>query len=182
MEPDTKNPQTIICSGAILKGNIKFGKGCVVHPYARINAEQSGEIIFGDYNIIEDYVTITNNPSKNKEGKLEPKKMTIGSFNLFEVGCSITDCEIGSYNEFGVRSTIPAGCSIQNNFSISPGITMISGYRLPNGYVVFKDGVTRRNALPRQEERERSIKELWAELVRILPSYHTLFPIADGKV
>ena len=49
-------PETKICKGALVKGiqegNVKFGYGCMVHPFAKILTEGNCTITFGDYNII----------------------------------------------------------------------------------------------------------------------------------
>ena len=51
--------KTVICFEAVIKGNVTFGEGCIVHPGAQILAE-GGDIIFGDYNIVEEYARIIN--------------------------------------------------------------------------------------------------------------------------
>lgn len=44
--------QKILVQPLQIIGNVVFGNGCFVHPGTNINAE-GGDIIFGDYNIIE---------------------------------------------------------------------------------------------------------------------------------
>ena len=48
-------PKSVFCHEAVIKGNVIFGEGCIVHPGAQIKAE-GGDIIMGDFNIIEEYV------------------------------------------------------------------------------------------------------------------------------
>ncbi len=74
--------------------NIRFGAGCIVHPYATIKA-LGGDIYFGDYNIIEEKVEIIN--QKRNDGKGQPikKTMKIGNYNMFEVGASVDSTDIG---------------------------------------------------------------------------------------
>ena len=43
----------------MIKGTVHFGEGCIVHPGAQILAE-GGEIIMGDFNIVEEYARIVN--------------------------------------------------------------------------------------------------------------------------
>jgi len=57
----------------------------VVHPSATILAE-GGDIIFGDFCIIEELVVIKNVPRKDKEGNLVKRAMKIGNYNIFECG------------------------------------------------------------------------------------------------
>ena len=79
-------------------------KGCIVQQLASIVADKDCPIIFGDYNIIEEKVYITNKGIKGPDGKNTPTTMKIGSYNLFEIG-AIVDCSnIGSHNKFEQRS------------------------------------------------------------------------------
>ena len=95
-------PTTVICAKAELQGSIHFGEGCIVHPNATIIAE-GGDIIIGDFTIIEEFVKIWNQPRKDKEGNLVKKQMKIGSYNLFECGAQVYSSDIGDLNEFGVK-------------------------------------------------------------------------------
>lgn len=56
-----------------------------MHPFCTISAD-GGDIIIGDYTIIEEYVKIINEPRKDKDGNLAKRQMKIGSFNIFECG------------------------------------------------------------------------------------------------
>ena len=49
----------MFCHEAVIKGNVIFGEGCIVHPGAQLVAE-GGDIILGDYNIVEEYARIVN--------------------------------------------------------------------------------------------------------------------------
>ena len=89
----------------MIKGNVTFGEGCIVHPGAQILAE-GGDIILGDFNIIEEYARIVNQPRKDQAGNVVKRTMRIGSYNSFEVGCVIESSEIGDMNEFGVKSSV----------------------------------------------------------------------------
>lgn len=73
-----------------------------MHLKATIIAE-GGDIIIGDYTIIEEFVKIWNQPRKDKEGNLVKKTMKIGNYNLFEVGAQVYSSDIGDLNEFGVK-------------------------------------------------------------------------------
>ncbi|CAD5206571.1 unnamed protein product [Bursaphelenchus okinawaensis] len=98
---------SFVHSDSILKGEIVFGAGTVVHPYAQIDAGP-GKIIFGTNNIIEENSQIIN--------KDEGKVIIIGNDNIFEVGSNVQASSIGNNNVFGIRSqvapnvTVPDGC------------------------------------------------------------------------
>lgn len=103
-----KAPTTVICAKAELSGNIHFGEGVIVHPMCKISAD-GGDINIGDYTIIEEYVTIVNQPRKDKEGNIVKRTMKIGAYNLFETGTQCSSSDIGDLNEFGVKCQIPPG-------------------------------------------------------------------------
>lgn len=90
-----------------------------MHPNAQIIAE-GGDIIFGDYNIIEEFVKIINQPRKDKEGNVVKRPMKIGSYNLFEVGTQINSTDVGDLNEFGVKCVVPPGSQIGNCCTVTP--------------------------------------------------------------
>ena len=54
-----KIPSVIICDSAEIHGDVNFGDGCIVHPFAFIDA-RGGTITFGENNIIEEYARIAN--------------------------------------------------------------------------------------------------------------------------
>ena len=69
-----------MCYEAVIKGNVTLGEGCIVHPGAQINA-QGGDIIIGDYCIIEEYAKIVNLPRKDQAGNVVKRTMRIGNYN-----------------------------------------------------------------------------------------------------
>jgi dynactin-6 len=103
---------------AEIKGNVIFGDGCIIHPQCTITAE-GGDIIFGDFNIIEEFVNIVNYSRKDASGNIVKKTMRIGNYNLFEVGAVIESTDIGDLNEFGVKSVVMAGSLIGNSCQVN---------------------------------------------------------------
>ncbi|CAB1351877.1 unnamed protein product [Coregonus sp. 'balchen'] len=81
----------VVCVESEIRGDVTIGPRTVVHPKARIIAE-AGPIIIGEGNLIEEQALIINSYPENimpdTEG-VEPKTMTIGINNVFEVGCGI---------------------------------------------------------------------------------------------
>lgn len=76
--------------------NVKVGKGCVINSGSQIIAE-TGEIVIGDYTIIEEGVIIRNN---------QLKRMIIGSYNIIEISCVIENSNIGDCNFFEAKSML----------------------------------------------------------------------------
>jgi len=95
----SRRPQIVICSKSELKGSLSFGDGCVIHPGCVISAE-GGDIVFGEFNIIEERVRIVNRLKKDEKGNPIKRTMRIGSYNTFEVGSYIDSSDIGDMNEF----------------------------------------------------------------------------------
>ena len=108
------SPETKICKGALVKGlqegNVKFGYGCMIHPFANIITEGGSTIIFGDYNIIEEGVTIKACPKVNaKTGKEEPTQMFVGNYNHFKIGSHIENTSVQDFNVIEYRAKIING-------------------------------------------------------------------------
>ena len=97
----------LCCKEAIIsvptetKGRISFGYGCVIHPKARIIIEGDCSVIFGEYNIIEENVTIKAKPKFNSViGADEMMEVYIGNYNHFKVGCYLENTLVNDYNIF----------------------------------------------------------------------------------
>ncbi|KAG9346905.1 hypothetical protein JZ751_005832 [Albula glossodonta] len=82
----------VVCVESEIRGDVTIGPRTVVHPKARIIAE-AGPIVIGEGNLIEEQALIINSHPENimpdTEG-VEPKTMTIGTNNVFEVNT----CEV----------------------------------------------------------------------------------------
>ena len=141
-----------------------------------------GDITIGDYTIIEEFVTIINQPRKDKEGNFVKRTMKIGNYNLIECGTQINSSDIGDLNEFGVKCAVPPGSQIGNCCTISPMLTLPSNTRLPNYSVYYKEGVIRKDLQPREESRRQNIKEMSFALASILPKQNAIRNIGpDGQ-
>ena len=117
----------------------------MVHPYAQIIAE-GGDIIFGEYCIIEERAKIINRVMKDEKGQPIRRDMRIGSYNVFEVYSVVESSDIGDLNEFQVRSIVQEGCKIENFCQVSACMAVPSGTHLPTYSVVYDEkGNTRLN-------------------------------------
>ena len=108
MKPECKEGYKII-----------FGEGCIVHPTAQIRAE-CGDIFFGDYNIVEEQVVITNR-GKNEDGTHTPVALVIENSNYFGSGSHIDTCKIGNANVFEPKSLVGYGTEVGNNCTVKAG-------------------------------------------------------------
>ena len=65
--------------------------------------------------------------------------MHIGSYNLFEAGCTISTSEIGDMNEFSNKCFVEDNCKIGNCCTIGPKVALPVGSRLGDNIIVFED-------------------------------------------
>ncbi|KAM9407883.1 dynactin subunit 6 isoform 2-T2 [Salvelinus alpinus] len=110
----------VVCVESEIRGDVTIGPRTVVHPKARIIAE-AGPIIIGEGNLIEEQALIINSYAENimpdTEG-VEPKTMTIGINNVFEVGCVSQALKIGDNNvieskaDLGKNVILTSGCIV----------------------------------------------------------------------
>ncbi|KAG7243361.1 hypothetical protein INR49_011817 [Caranx melampygus] len=110
----------VVCVESEVRGDVTIGARTVVHPKARIIAEV-GPIVIGEGNLIEEQALIINSYPENimpdTEG-VEPKTMTIGANNVFEVGCVSQALKIGDNNvieskaDLGRNVILTSGCII----------------------------------------------------------------------
>lgn len=92
-------------------GKVSFGLGCVIHPKAKIIVEGDCSIIFREYNIIEENVTIKATPRfsalLNNE---ETVTVYIGNYNYFKVGAYLENTTVENFNEFDYK------CHLQDSY------------------------------------------------------------------
>ena len=154
----------------MIKGNVTFGEGCIVHPGANINAEE-GDIVFGDYNIVEEYARIVNKPREDGKGGLIKKTMRIGSYNTFEVGSYVECSDIGDMNDFGVKSSVLKGCTIQNSCQFNPLVQVPARSKVASYSVYIEAGNVARDEQPREEAKKNQVKEISQVLAGSMPQY-----------
>ena len=158
------SPETKICKGAIItgleEGNIKFGYGCMVHPYSKIITEGGSSIIFGDYNIIEEGVVIKACPKVNaKTGKEEPTSLSIGNYNHFKIGAEIINTSVQDYNVIDYKAKV-SNAFIESKTIITPLSVIKEGEIIRTGDVVLPNNKLKDNRLFEEETYKNNIKNL----------------------
>ncbi|ORX56075.1 trimeric LpxA-like protein [Piromyces finnis] len=111
----------------IYDGDIKLGKGNIIHPKAYFKT-LGGPIIIGSYNIFEERVVIINE-------RKEP--LIIGDYNLFEVGTVIQSSNIGNNCNFQPRATAEDGSKIGDNCIIGPKCYVPTKTELPDNTTLY---------------------------------------------
>eukprot|EP01016_Furgasonia_blochmanni_P016435 TRINITY_DN1952_c0_g1_i3.p1 TRINITY_DN1952_c0_g1~~TRINITY_DN1952_c0_g1_i3.p1 ORF type:complete len:308 (+),score=32.52 TRINITY_DN1952_c0_g1_i3:65-988(+) len=156
-----------------VQGKVTFGKGCVIHPLCQIISE-AGEIIIGDYNIIEERCVIYNKAMKDKNGTVIPNTMRVGSYNIFEVGAQINTAEIGDCNVFGMRSIVDFNCKIKNGCSIGATVKLPPKTPLDDQTSVTFPNLCSKNLSFNDEQHKTSVMALSDLLHKQLPKFNQI--------
>ncbi len=154
-------PGAVVCQEAELKGEVIIGAKTVVHPKARILAEH-GPIVIGEGNLIEEQTLIWNSTPG--------KTMTIGDYNVFEIGCTSQALSIGNNNALETKSKVGKNVELTNGCVIGAMCEVNSKERLPENTVIYGQNECRRQAseMPAPQVLQLDF------LTKILPNYHHL--------
>ncbi|GFN75744.1 dynactin subunit 6-like [Plakobranchus ocellatus] len=156
----------LVCEDCELVGDITIGSRTVIHPKARIVAE-SGPIVIGEYNIIEELVTITNSSKvDNGSGKV----LIIGNNNVFEVGANVHAVRIGDHNVIESKAHIGPKVEIGTGCIVGAGCKLTMAEQLADNTVIYGSKCERRI----QRERPPAQTLQIDFLTKILPNYHYL--------
>uniref|UniRef100_A0A8C6TXW1 Dynactin subunit 6 n=1 Tax=Neogobius melanostomus TaxID=47308 RepID=A0A8C6TXW1_9GOBI len=169
----------VVCVESDIKGDVTIGARTVVHPKARIIAE-SGPIVIGEGNLIEEQALIINSFPENImpdiEG-LEPKTMHIGTNNVFEVGCVSRALNIGDNNVIESKAEIGRNVILTSGCIIGAGCQIHTCEVVPENTVVYGSKCIRRV----QSERPQPQTLQLDFLMKILPNYHHLKKTVKGS-
>ncbi|XP_034474227.1 dynactin subunit 6 [Drosophila innubila] len=161
-------PKSVVCEESTLSGDITFSAGCVVHPSATVTAE-AGPIIIGENCIIEEYATIAHELEKGASWDAN-NILSIGSHNVFEVGCTVKASRIGDKNVFESKSFVGKGVTVSNGCVIGAGLQMRTVQRLPDNTIVYGQQALQREGIDKQGSQTLQIDFLR----KVLPNYHHL--------
>ncbi|KAM6949470.1 dynactin subunit 6-like [Aplochiton taeniatus] len=160
----------VVCVESEIRGDVTIGARTVVHPKARIIAE-AGPIIIGEGNLIEEQALIINSYPENilpdTEG-IEPKSMSIGTNNVFEVGCVSQALEIGDNNvieskaDLGRHVTLTSGCIVGACCQVNTSEV------IPENTVIYGSHCMRRVQTEKPQPQTLQLDFL----MKILPNYH----------
>uniref|UniRef100_A0A3Q2QI20 Dynactin subunit 6 n=1 Tax=Fundulus heteroclitus TaxID=8078 RepID=A0A3Q2QI20_FUNHE len=169
----------VVCVESEIRGDVTIGARTVVHPKARIIAE-AGPIIIGEGNLIEEQALIINSYPENimpdSEG-VEPKTMTIGTNNVFEVGCISQALKIGDNNVIESKADVGRNVILTGGCIIGACCQVNTCEVVPENTVVYGSGCIRRA----QSEKPQPQTLQLDFLMKILPNYHHLKKTAKGS-
>ncbi|CAL1532695.1 unnamed protein product [Lymnaea stagnalis] len=156
----------LLCEGCEVIGDVTIGARTIIHPKARIIAE-AGPISIGEYNIIEELVTITNKSSTDANSG---KVLIIGNNNVFEVGAYVEAVRIGDHNVIECKARVGSKVEISNGSIIGTGCVLNMSEQLPDNTVIYGEKCERRTQRERPPTQTLQIEFL----TKILPNYHYL--------
>lgn len=171
----------IICRDAEIimrnNGNVSFGNGCIVHPKASIIAEDGCNLIFGEYNIIEEHVKIKACPKLNSNNVLTPTTIYIGNYNHFKVGCILENTHVENFNIIDMRSEAN-DCMIESKVIITPLVKLPKRSSIKSSSIVLENKLIIYNNNFKEVEFKKYILDLYQLLSQILPQSHSLHSIS----
>ena len=119
------HPSAVVCTDAILIGQVKIGANTVVHPKATLDAT-SGPLVIGENNIIEEKVVLKGS------GPVE-----IGSGNSFRVGTVCHAKRVVDKNIFEMKCYIAPGVTINNECTIGPKCRVEGEQEVPDRAILL---------------------------------------------
>uniref|UniRef100_A0A8C5A7B8 Dynactin subunit 6 n=2 Tax=Gadus morhua TaxID=8049 RepID=A0A8C5A7B8_GADMO len=162
----------VVCVESEIRGDVTIGPRTVVHPKARIIAE-AGPIVIGEGNLIEEQALIINSYPENitpdSEG-VEPKTMTIGINNVFEVGCVSQALKIGDNNVIESKADVGRNVILTSGCIIGAFCQVNTCEVIPDNTVLYGSGCLRRVQTERPQPQTLQLDFL----MKILPNYHHL--------
>ncbi|XP_042225219.1 dynactin subunit 6-like [Homarus americanus] len=162
-------PGAVVCFEADYYGDITIGARTVIHPKARIIAE-SGPIIIGEGNLIEEQAQIINKLPEGVEAGDEPPVMVIGNNNVFEVDSYCQASKMGDNNVLEAKSHIGPGVELSRGCVVGSLCSMVCPQVVQENTVIYGDELHHRT----QSEKPAPQGLQLDFLTKILPNYHHL--------
>ncbi|XP_033208532.1 dynactin subunit 6 [Belonocnema kinseyi] len=159
----------VVCDESILKGDITIGPRTVVHPKAIILAE-SGPIIIGEGNIIEEMATIINRLPEGAPKLPTVPVQIIGNYNVFEVDSTCEAHKVGDNNILETKAFVGRDVELTNGCIVGAACSVSEPEILPENTIIYGSQCQRRemNDKPYPQVGQLDF------LMRVLPNYHHL--------
>ena len=144
-----------------------IGTRTVVHPKAQIIAE-SGPIIIGENNLIEERARIVN--VRTGGDSSSTPVMIIGCNNVFEVDCTSNALKIADNNILESKSLVGRATELSNGCIVGAGCHVTTEEVLPENCVIYGKANDRRIQQDKPVPQTLQIDFL----SKVLPNYHHL--------
>ncbi|XP_043100697.1 dynactin subunit 6 [Puntigrus tetrazona] len=169
----------VVCVESDIRGDVTIGARTVVHPKARIVAE-AGPIVIGEGNLIEEQALITNSFPENilpDAEDFEPKTMSIGINNVFEVGCVSQALKIGDNNVIESKAEVGRSVILSSGCIVGACCSVNTCEVIPENTVIYGSECLRRVQTERPQPQTLQLDFL----MKILPNYHHLKKTVKGS-
>ncbi|CAI5765045.1 Hypothetical predicted protein [Podarcis lilfordi] len=161
-----------VCVESEIKGDVTIGPRTVIHPKARIIAE-TGSIVIGEGNLIEEQAMIINDYPENitlDTEEVGAKPMIIGTNNVFEVGCYSQAMKIGENNVTESKAFVRRNVILMSGCIIGVCCNVNTYKVIPENMVIYGADCLRRVQTERPQPQTLQLDFL----MEILPNYHHL--------
>ncbi|XP_067304056.1 dynactin subunit 6 [Pseudorasbora parva] len=169
----------VVCVESDIRGDVTIGARTVVHPKARIIAE-AGPIVIGEGNLIEEQALIINSFPENilpDSEDVEPKAMSIGINNVFEVGCVSQALKIGDNNVIESKAEVGRNVMLTSGCIVGACCQVNTCEVIPENTVIYGTECLRRVQTERPQPQTLQLDFL----MKILPNYHHLKKTVKGN-
>ena len=162
------------------QGKVSFGHGCVVHPKAKIIIEGDCSIVLGEYNIIEENVTIKATPKYNPVlNANETITVYIGCYNHFKVGCYLENTSVENCNVFDYKCRLEDSY-VESKSIIRAGISVPKRTTVKPNSLFLENNIIVTNSIFNENDFIAAIKELYKLLAVLLPKQNPMHNINTG--
>ncbi|KAG1926980.1 dynactin subunit 6 [Pimephales promelas] len=169
----------VVCVESDIRGDVTIGARTVVHPKARIIAE-AGPIVIGEGNLIEEQALIINSFPENilpDADDVEPKTMSIGTNNVFEVGSVSQALKIGDNNVIESKAEVGRNVILTSGCIVGACCQVNTCEVIPENTVIYGCECLRRVQTERPQPQTLQLDFL----MKILPNYHHLKKTVKGN-
>ncbi|XP_059360538.1 dynactin subunit 6 [Carassius carassius] len=169
----------VVCVESDIRGDVTIGARTVVHPKARIIAD-AGPIVIGEGNLIEEQALIINSYPENilpDAEDVEPKTMSIGINNVFEVGCVSQALKMGDNNVIESKAEVGRNVILSSGCIVGACCQVNTCEVIPENTVIYGSECLRRVQTERPQPQTLQLDFL----MKILPNYHHLKKTVKGN-
>ena len=149
------------------ESDIIFGNGCIVHPKAKIYCDEGCELIFGDYNIIEENVEIIVKKGLDANGNVVGRKITVGNYNFFKAFSYVENTLIGDNNLISNKAQL-FEAKVSSNNVLTPFVVLPQFSKIDDdGFIVLEKLIMKKNKNFCESEHHDMIKEIYTRIAEI---------------
>lgn len=161
----------VVCKGAVIKGNVTIGPNTVIHPSCSILA-LGGPIQIGSHNLIDEQVLICY--PEDAPGAKTGHVMSIGNWNSFQVGCSVSSSSIENGNVVQQKAVLKPGTKLGSGCTIGAAVILAPEEELENGTMVYGPQHNHRVLADGEQRNTLELKSRLPLLRQVLPAAHKL--------